>query len=355
MAWKTGDPGVVFIDRVNQYNPTPDKGEIEATNPCGEQPLLAYESCNLGSINLRNMVTRGEVDWEKLGRTVREAVQFLDGIIDASRYPLPEITAITHANRKIGLGVMGFAEMLILLGLPYSSEQAVQTGEKVMRFISEEAVKKSVELGRARGSFPNFKGSRWEARGLEAMRNATVTTVAPTGTISIVAGASSGIEPLFAIAYIRRVMEGTELMEVNELFLYRAKRDGFYSDGLMEEIAGKGSLRDVPGVPDDVKALFLTAFDIAPNWHVRMQAAFQKYTDNAVSKTINLPADATVDDVQGIYELAYRLGCKGITVFRYGCRDEQVLFLEEAPGLKEEGGVVKVGAEYVGECKICSI
>jgi len=355
MAWKTGDPGVVFIDRINQAQPTPAVGEIEATNPCGEQPLLPYESCNLGSINLKNVVKGKGINWLKLGRLVHEGVRFLDGVIDANRYPLPEIEEITLANRKVGLGLMGFADMLVMQGIPYASEEAVQSAEKLMRFIYEEAVKASVALGAERGSFPNFKASRWAEKGMDAMRNATVTTIAPTGTISIIAGVSSGIEPLFAISYIRKVLEGTELLEVNELFLERARKDGFYSDELMLEIAKVGSLKDIPGVPDDVKKLFMTALDIEPKWHVRMQAAFQKYTDNAVSKTINLPHDSTPKDVEDIYETAYRLGCKGITVFRYGSRDEQVLFLDEKPRMTSGEGVVKVDDEYVGECRVCSV
>ncbi len=354
-AWRTGDPGVVFIDRVNQAQPTPGAGLIEATNPCGEQPLLPYESCNLGSINLKTVVRDGEIDWEGLKGLVRDGVQFLDDIIDANLYPLPEIEHITRANRKIGLGVMGLAEMLVMLGLPYDSEAAVHAAERLMRFISEEGIKKSVELGRERGSFPNFKGSLWEGKGLDAMRNATVTTIAPTGTIGIIAGTSSGIEPLFAIAYVRRVMEGTELMETNDLFVERARRDGFYSEALMEEIAGKGSLKDAEGVPDEVKRIFPTALDIEPRWHVRMQAAFQKYTDNAVSKTINLPADAAAGDVEEIYNLAYRLGCKGITVFRYGSRAGQVLSLADMPRMTKEEDYLKADSEYAGECKVCSV
>lgn len=355
MAWKTGDPGVVFIDRINQTQPTPAVGDIEATNPCGEQPLLPYESCNLGSINLKTVVEDGGINWYKLGHLVRESVQFLDGIIDANRYPLREIEDITRANRKIGLGVMGLAEALIMQGIPYASEKALKTGAKVMRFISEEAIKRSVELGRQRGSFPNFVGSRWQGHGFDAMRNATVTTVAPTGTISMIAGSSSGIEPLFAIAYIRRVLDKTEFREENELFVERAKRDGFFSESLMEEIARKGSLADVVGVPDGVKKLFLTAFDIEPGWHVKMQAAFQRHTDNAVSKTINLPQKSTVKDVLDIYEMAYRLGAKGITVFRYGSKREQVLSIEEVPSMRSEEGFVKVGPEFTGECRICSV
>ncbi|MEJ2696334.1 MAG: adenosylcobalamin-dependent ribonucleoside-diphosphate reductase [Candidatus Sulfobium sp.] len=355
MAWETGDPGVIFIDRINRLHPVSNAGEIESTNPCGEQPLLPFESCNLGSINLKQVVKKGEIDWTELVRLVREGVRFLDGIIDANLYPLPEIEDITYANRKIGLGVMGLAEMLIMLDVPYPSGKALTIAEKVMKTISGEAVRASAELGEKRGSFPNFRGSMWEKKGLKTMRNATVTTIAPTGTISIIAGASSGIEPLFAVAFVRRVMEGTELMEVNELFVDRAKKEGFYSRALMEEIAGKGSVAKIREVPPEVKKLFMTALDISPAWHVRMQAAFQKYTDNAVSKTINLPADSTVEDVEDVNGLAYRLGCKGITVFRYGSRREQVLSMEETPRMSREEGFLKVSNEYIGECKICSV
>jgi ribonucleoside-diphosphate reductase alpha chain len=355
MAWETGDPGVVFIDRINRLHPVSHVGEIEATNPCGEQPLLPYESCNLGSINLKKVVKKGEIDWAGLAVLVREGVRFLDGIIDANLYPFSEIEEITYANRKIGLGVMGLAEMLIMLGIPYASGRALRTAEKVMKTISREAVRASVELGERRGSFPNFRGSLWEKKGLKAMRNATVTTIAPTGTIGIIAGASSGIEPLFAIAFIRKVMEGSELLEVNELFLETAKKKGFYSKVLMEEIARRGSAAKIRDVPADVKKLFMTALDISPAWHVKMQAVFQKHTDNAVSKTINLPNDATVADVEETNSLAYRLGCKGITVFRYGSRREQVLSVEDRPEMSREKGFLKVSNEYIGECKLCSV
>jgi ribonucleoside-diphosphate reductase alpha chain len=250
---------------------------------------------------------------------------------------------------------MGLAEMFIMMDIPYASDRALEAAERVMKFISEEAVRKSVELGRKRGSFPNFRGSLWNRKGLDAMRNATVTTVAPTGTIGIIAGASSGIEPLFAIAFVRKVMEGTELLEVNELFLDRARREGFFSEKLMDEIAVQGSLASRKEVPEAVKELFMTALDIKPQWHVKMQAAFQKYTDNAVSKTINLPRHATLDEVEEVYNLAYRLGCKGITVFRYGSRLEQVLFIEDKPRMTHEEGFLKVDNEYIGECKICSV
>lgn len=354
-AWSSGDPGVVFIDRVNATQPTPAAGTIEATNPCGEQPLLPYESCNLGSINLKNVVADGVVDWDRLRALVHDGVRFLDNVIDANTYPLPEIAAATLANRKIGLGVMGFAEMLIMMGIPYDSEDAVRTAERVMSFISKEAEAASAELGKVRGSFPNFGRSIWKGRGFDAMRNATVTTVAPTGTIGIIAGASSGIEPLFAVAFVRRVMEGVELMEVNQLFVERAARDGFYSDKLMEAVAARGSLLDVEGVPDDVKRLFVTALDISPDWHVRIQAAFQAHTGNAVSKTINLPHSATTADIARIYQLAYDLGCKGITVFRYGSRQGQVLSVEPRPAIGYDEGRLKADTEYAGECRICSI
>ncbi len=326
MAWKTGDPGVIFIDRVNAFNPTPSAGIIEATNPCGEQPLLPYESCNLGSVNLSRFVQgrKAGMDWDGLRDTVRDGVQFLDNVIDASVYPLPEITRITRANRKIGLGVMGLADMLAMLGIPYDSDEAVKLGGEVMRFISEEAVKKSSELGRERGNFPNFNGSAWEKKGLKHMRNATVTTIAPTGTISIIAGTSSGIEPLFALSFVRRVLDGSDLREVNRVFLATAKREGFHSDSLLREIDTSGGVSKLSGIPEKIKDVFRTALEIPPERHVMMQAEFQRYTDNAVSKTINLPEEATPGDVKRIYSLAYRLGCKGITVYRYGSK-EQVL------------------------------
>jgi len=346
-AWASGDPGVIFIDEVNRHNPTPEVGRIEATNPCGEQPLLPYESCNLGSINLSRMVEDGKINWEKLRETVRNAVHFLDNVIDANKYPLKEIERITKANRKIGLGVMGFADMLIKLGIPYNSEQALELAEKLMRFIDEEAHKKSEEIAEKRGSFPNFDKSIWKDR-YKAMRNATVTTIAPTGSISIIAGCSSGIEPLFAISFIRNVLDGTRLFETNPLFEIIAKERGFYNAGILEEIAKTGSVQRIDGVPDDVKRVFVTALDIAPEWHVRMQAAFQKYTDNAVSKTVNMPFEATVEDVRKVFELAWQLKCKGITVFRYGSRPEQVLYIGEVK--TAEKTFVAAESEYAGGC-----
>ncbi len=314
---------------------------------CGEQPLLSYESCNLGSINLGKMVRNGALDWEKLRATVRNAVHFLDNVVDANVYPLKETEAITRANRKIGLGVMGFADMLIMLGVPYDSEQAVQLGEQVMAFIQQAAHEKSAEIAQRRGSFANFKGSIWEAK-FPAFRNATVTTIAPTGTISIIAGCSSGIEPLFAVSFMRNVLGGARLFETNPLFEDIAKKRNFYSAELLEEIARTGSVQKTKGVPDDVKRLFVTALDIAPVWHVRMQAAFQKATDNAVSKTVNLPNEAKDTAVREVFELAWRLGCKGVTVFRYGSKPEQVLYIGEIQG--KEGKFVSAQSEYAGGC-----
>jgi ribonucleoside-diphosphate reductase alpha chain len=353
MAWRTGDPGLVFLDEINRRNPTPHVGRIESTNPCGEVPLLPYESCNLGSINLSRMVQDGEINWEKLRRTVRIAVHFLDNVIDVNKYPLPQIEKMTKANRKIGLGVMGFAEMLVKLGVPYDSEEGVATAEKVMSFISEEARKKSVELGEERGSFPNFEGSVWEKKGYSAMRNATVTSIAPTGTISIIAGTSSGIEPFFAVSYVRNVM-GTQLLEVNPVFEEIAKKKGFHSPGLLTKIARSGTVQEIKEIPPDVRRIFVTALDIAPEWHVRMQAAFQKYTDNAVAKTVNLPNEATLEDVRKVFLLAYEHKCKGITVYRYGSRSQQVLTVgassrSSSQALSTER-YVQVDEEYSGGC-----
>jgi len=346
-AWQSGDPGIVFIDEINRHNPTPQVGKIESTNPCGELPLLPYESCNLGSINLSRIVEERKIDWERLRQTVRNGVHFLDNVVDENKYPMKEIDEITRANRKIGLGVMGFADMLIKLGIPYDSEEALSIGEKIMKFIEEEALKKSVELGEERGSFPNFDGSIWKDK-YSAMRNATVTTVAPTGTISIIAGCSSGIEPIFAISFIRNVLSGTRLFETNPLFETMSKERGFYSAKLLEEIARTGSVQKIEGAPEDIKRLFVTALAIKPEWHIKMQAAFQKYTDNAVSKTVNLPTEATVDDVRNIYELAWKLKCKGVTVFRYGSKPEQVLYIGEIK--TEKGKFVSLASEYAGGC-----
>ncbi|MCX6344127.1 MAG: vitamin B12-dependent ribonucleotide reductase [Armatimonadetes bacterium] len=329
MAWKNGEPGIIFIDRINRDNPTPHLGDIESTNPCGEQPLLPYESCNLGSINLANMIIhsddRTEIDYERLRRSVQLGVRFLDNVIDVNRYPLDEIDKTTKGNRKIGLGVMGFADMLLQLGVPYDSEEGISIAEQVMSFISNEGKKASCELAAERGVFPTFKGSIYDKKDGMEIRNATVTTIAPTGTLSIIASCSSGVEPLFAISYVKRVMDGAELVEANSYFEQVARDRGFYSEELMRAIAERGSVRGMAEVPDDVQRVFGTALDIAPVWHVRMQAAFQRFTDNAVSKTVNFPKDATPDDVREVYELAYREGCKGATIYRYGSRDAQVL------------------------------
>ena len=334
-AWRGGDPGMIFIDRINATHPLP--GEIEATNPCGEQPLLPYESCNLGSINLSRLVIKRELDWDHLAELIGLGVRFLDDVIDMNRFPLKEIEKATLSSRKIGLGVMGFADMLIQMNISYASPQAVSLAERVMEFISEHARDQSARLGEERGSFPLFEGSR--LRGWSAMRNATVTTIAPTGTISIIAGTSSGIEPLFALSFVRRVLEGARLLEISPLFERMAEERGIYTPDLKAELARKGSIQDIAGVPQDLKELFVTALDIPAKQHVLIQAAFQKHTDNAVSKTVNLPAEATVSDVLQVYRLAYEMGCKGVTVFRYGSRS-QVLYLGN--------GETVVGCKYCG-------
>jgi len=323
-AWKTGDPGLIFIDQINRKNPTPKIGKIEATNPCGELPLLPYESCNLGSINLSKMLNKGKIDWDKLKNRIYLGIRFLDNVIEMNKFPMPEIKEITLANRKIGLGVMGFADMLIKLGVPYGSRQSIQIAAEVMNFIRKESLNASQELARERGVFPNFEKSIYFKKKIK-IRNATVNTIAPTGTISIIADCSSGIEPLFALSYVRDVLSGANLLEVNSLFEEIAKRKRFYSKKLMKEIALTGTLQNIKNIPLEIKKLFVTGFELTSLEHLSIQAAFQRYTDNSVSKTINLPAQAKPGDVRKIYLLAYKLKCKGITVYRYGSKSGQVL------------------------------
>ena len=329
MAWATGDPGIIFIDRVNRDNPTPHLGEIESTNPCGEQPLLPYEACNLGSVNLAKFVTIGDegpvVAWDRLGDVVHRAVRFLDDVIEVNRYPLPEIDELARGNRKIGLGVMGWADMLIKMDVPYDSDEAVALGEKVMGYIDAEAKAASRKLAEERGAFPNFEGSIYDTPAGGPIRNATATTIAPTGTLSIIANSSSGVEPLFAVSYVRTVMDNDRLIEVNPAFEEVAVKRGFYSQELMALIADHGSVHGIDEVPEDVQRVFVTAHDIEPDWHIRMQAAFQKHTDNAVSKTVNFGNEATPEDVRHVYDLAYELGVKGVTIYRDGSKDNQVL------------------------------
>lgn len=342
MAWKSGEPGIVFIDRINEYNTLKKIGIIESTNPCGEQPLLAYESCNLGSINLNKIVkySGGEpvIDFSLLREITSEAVHFLDNVIDMNSYPLSEIENITKANRKIGLGVMGYADMLIRLGIPYDSARAVEVAGQIMSAIQDESGRKSAELARARGAFPNFPMSEYAGAGHEPLRNATTTTIAPTGTISIIADSSSGIEPIYALAYVRNVMDNNRLIESNPAFNEALKNLGSsinYTE-VMEKIAEIGSLQELDEVPDEMKKIFVTAHDISPEWHIKTQAVFQKYTDNAVSKTVNFANSATIDDIKKAYNMAYELGCKGVTVYRDGSRDNQVLQKPSAQGDKKQ-------------------
>ncbi len=325
-AWKNGEPGIIFLDRINAANPTPHIGMLESTNPCGEQPLLPYESCNLGSLNLARFVTKEKkIDYPRLGKVVRKATHFLDNVIEMNNYPLEKIDMLTKANRKIGLGVMGFADMLIDMGIPYGSDESVEIAERVMRFIKKEAEKASEALAEKRGTFPNFKGSVFDTENGIRLRNATLTTIAPTGTISIIAGASGGIEPLFAVSFVRNIMDNDKLVDVHSGFERIAKERGFYSKELMEKIAEKGTLHGFSDIPEDVRDIFVTSHEVSPNEHVRIQAAFQKYTDNAVSKTVNFSNSATEEDIKSVYLESYRQGCKGVTIYRDGSRDGQVL------------------------------
>ena len=351
-AHKTGEPGLIFIDAINRANPTPNIGEIEATNPCGEQPLLPYEACNLGSINLSAFVHRNdegkiEILREALVETVHLATRFLDNIIDVNKFPINEIDKMCKGNRKIGLGVMGFADALYMQGVPYNSEQGISIGERIMQTINEESHNASELLASERGKFPNWEGSVWDVVQKRPMRNSATTTVAPTGTVSIIANCSGGIEPMFSLAFFRNVLNGQRLAEVNPIFESVAKEQGFYSDGLIEKIAEKGSLHEINEIPEDVRKIFVCSHDISPEYHVKMQAAFQKNCDSSISKTINLPHDATQEDVEKIYILAWELKCKGVTVYRDGCRENQPMTLSTQT--KEEvkpAKIIRSPSEY---------
>ncbi|MFH0976220.1 MAG: vitamin B12-dependent ribonucleotide reductase [Spirochaetota bacterium] len=328
-AWSNGEPGIIFIDRINDTSPLKKIGRIESTNPCGEQPLLPYESCNLGSINLNKVIAKSNgsrtIDWDELRRITKLSVHFLDNVIDLNNYPLDKISDMTKANRKIGLGVMGFADVLIRLGIPYDSDEAIDIAEKIMQTIQDESKAASADLAKERGAFPNFAKSSYAEEGSVPLRNATTTTIAPTGTISIIANSSSGVEPVFALAYERNVMDNDILVEVNPLFEEIAKENKFYSDEIMHRVAEHGSAKDIEEIPEQFRRIFVTAHDISPEWHIKIQAAFQKFTDNAVSKTVNFANTATKDDIEKVYRLAYKLDCKGVTVYRDGSREMQVL------------------------------
>lgn len=352
-AWGNGEPGIIFIDRMNKYNPTPEAGVIESTNPCGEQPLLPYESCNLGSINLAKAIKydsseKASINWDKLEQLCFDSLHFLDNVIDLNNYPLPEIDKMTRANRKIGFGVMGFADLLIKLGIPYNSEKSVSLARKIMKFIDDKSKEESRILAKIRGPFPNFEKSVYAKKGQDPIRNATTTTIAPTGTISIISNASSGIEPLFAVCYQRNVMDNDILIEIHPEFERIAKERGFYSDDLMKRIANAGNIHQFEEIPKDVQELFVTAHDVTPEQHINLQAAFQEYTDNAVSKTINFPHEATRDDIYNAYILAYKTGCKGVTVYRDGSRNEQVL----STGKTKDKQPAEVSSEIIYETKV---
>jgi len=353
MAWTNGEPGIVFLDRINRDNPVPSLGEVESTNPCGEQPLLPFESCNLGSINLDAMLIKKgnqyEIDYQEFEKTIRNAVHFLDNVITVNNYPLAEIREMTQSTRKIGLGLMGFADILYKLRIPYNSDEAIALAEKVMKFLRDTARDASGELAKERGTFPTYSESVFKSKGM-VQRNATVTTIAPTGTISIICGASSGIEPIFGLSYIRNVMDNDELLEIHPYFEEVMKERGLYSKELMSKIAQEGTIAHMEEIPQEIRDVFVTAHDITPEYHIRMQAAFQKYTDNAVSKTVNFPREATQNDVRMVYELAYELGLKGVTIYRDGSRDAQVLNIGkvnkaensemEAAAVEKDGGRV---------------
>ena len=346
-AWQTGEPGIIFLDRLNRDNVVPSQGEIESTNPCGEQPLLPYESCNLGSINLVNHIMKTPAGWvldrAKLEKTIRTAVHFLDNVIEVNQYPLPEIDQMTRSTRKIGLGVMGFADMLLYMGVPYNRDEGVELAREIMDTVNTIGHRASEELAQVRGPFPLFSESIY--RDGKPLRNATVTTIAPTGTLSIIAGVSSGVEPVFAYAYIRNVMDNTHLIETNQILKDKLVEAGIYSEELMKQIVEKGSLAHVDGIPEEIKRVFVCAHDVSPIWHVKMQAAFQEYTDNAVSKTVNFPNSATREEVAEVYRLAFTLGCKGTTIYRDGSRNEQVLNIGKVNDGKEDAPTGRVCEE----------
>ncbi|MBU0708429.1 adenosylcobalamin-dependent ribonucleoside-diphosphate reductase [Patescibacteria group bacterium] len=327
LAWRTGDPGMLFLDATERANVTPRIGKLDGTNPCGEQPLLPYESCNLGSIAVNRFVNKRVIDYARLEKVIRVAVRFLDDVIDVNNYPLNRIEQMSKANRKMGLGIMGFADLLVELEVPYASDEAVKVACKLMKYITDIGRDESVQLAKEKGSFPSFVVSTWPKQGFKQLRNAGITTIAPTGTISVIAGCSPGIEPLFALGFVQKnvMRAGDELVQINKLFEQVAKRKGFYSKKLIKEVARTGSVQECKDVPERYRRVFKTAHEIDAKWHVKIQAAFQKYTDNAVSKTVNLPTTATADDVKNIYRLAWELGCKGVTVYRDGCKHEQVM------------------------------
>jgi ribonucleoside-diphosphate reductase alpha chain len=350
-AWRTGEPGMAFIDRINEFNPTPHIGEMRATNPCGEQPLLPYEACNLGSVNLAPFVTRphtseADINWDELRTTIHESTRFLDNVIDVNRYPLPEIEKICNGNRKIGIGIMGFADALFLLGVGYDTADGLAWGERIMKFVNDESHACSQRLAEQRGSFPNWEGSVWDTEHHRPMRNATCTTVAPTGTISIIAGCSCGVEPLYNLVFYRNVLREQDrtkpaMIEINPIFEHVARSRGMISEGMMDRIAKEGTLADIADIDDDMRRIFVCAHDVSPQWHVRMQAAFQKHCDAAISKTINFGQSAKVEDVDAIYRDAYKLKCKGVTVYRDGCRKQQPMALKEGDKQSQASSVAR--------------
>ncbi|MBN2363777.1 adenosylcobalamin-dependent ribonucleoside-diphosphate reductase [candidate division WOR-3 bacterium] len=348
-AWESGDPGVIFIDRINSLHTMKNLGLIEATNPCGEQPLLPNEACNLGSINLSKFVKNNQVDWDSLKETVATSVRFLDNVIDVSRYPLPLIEETVKKNRKIGLGVMGFADFLILLGVPYDSLAAEKKAEEVMKFIQTEADLASKDIAAEKGTFPNYSLSVMAERNEKPRRNATLTTIAPTGSISIIAATASGIEPCFDLVFIRNVLDGTHFLEVNGLLNDALDREGIDKRAVISAIGEGIKLKEMKNIPEKLKNVFKTAHDIEPIWHVRIQAAFQKYTDNAVSKTVNFPSTATHKQVEEVYLNAYEFGCKGITIYRDGSKNNQVLMKPKDKSCR----LKTVDSEYAGGCEEC--